>query len=85
MDFDDVGFGIILPWQLWLVIIACLIGYAIYYNQLPFEEKEARCLKEIHEINREGKFTKDLKCLVQIAPGKFQKIDAFKKSGIVEE
>ncbi|AWM36988.1 hypothetical protein GobsT_51290 [Gemmata obscuriglobus] len=83
-DDDDFGIGVLLPWQIGLLIVVCLVGYAIWYSRLPDAEKAEMCAAKAAKLHLESRYDKELDCLVKIDSTHWQKIEKYKRSGIVE-
>lgn len=86
MDFDsdDVGFMFLLPWPIALLVIVIFIAMAIWYASLPSDKRSEMCAEEAAPYGVEGKYDETNGCVVKIDANHWQKIEKYKKSGIIK-
>lgn len=83
-DSDDFFLGFLLPWWIALPLLIFIGVAAFWYWQLPDSEKEAICTKEAAPYKIESKYDPEIGCIVKIDESHWQKIEKYKKSGIIE-
>jgi hypothetical protein len=83
-DDDDFFLGFMLPWPAALLLLIIMGIYALWYWQLPTSEKQVICTKEAAPFKVESKYDPELGCIVKIDASHWQKIEKYRKSGVIE-
>lgn len=83
-DDDDFGFAFLLPWPVGLILLIVFICCSVWYCNLPDDQKERMCAEKAAEYHLESRYDREFDCLVRIDDTHWQKIEKYKKTGVIE-